>query len=138
DSAREVPMSDTGMQDRVNLVQRELRRPVPMTLAIVAVIGWIAVAGFAWSMASQRAEHREEIARLEQTQGNLEELQARVAAAKGELGKLETARTEAQAALETAQKQQASIKTGMQELTQSREKLTQDVSRIERSLADLT
>ena len=43
--------------------QRELKRPLPLALAIAAIVGWIAVAGLGWTLSKQNAEHREEMAR---------------------------------------------------------------------------
>lgn len=123
---------------RFDFAQRELRRPVPLTLAIAAVIGWLGVIGLGWMLMSQGAEYRQEIAQLEQTQGAMETVRARLAAAKIDLDKLEKARAEAQAAVDAGQKQQAAIKTNVDDLTRNRETLTQEISRVEQSLADLS
>jgi chromosome segregation ATPase len=109
-----------------------------MALGIIALAGWAVAAGLVWTLSSERTERREEVARLEQSHGTLKEIEGRVASAKTELEKLGKTRTDAQAALEAAQKQQAEIKSGMQELTQNRDKIAEEVSRVERSLADLT
>lgn len=133
-------MSDTdgAMRRQFDMAQRELRRPLPLALAIIAIVGWLVVVGLAWALASQRSEHREQISRVERTQGNLEQMRGRVTAAKADLDKLEKTRAEAQSALEAGQKEQAAIKTNVDELTRNRDTLTKEISRVEQSLAGLT
>ncbi|MCC6946953.1 MAG: hypothetical protein IT539_04215 [Bradyrhizobiaceae bacterium] len=104
----------------------------------LAVLGWLAVIGLIWMLVSERAAHREQVARLEQTHGNLEEARARVSAAIAELEKVDKARAQAQSALDAGQKQQADIQKNLDQLTLNRDTLNKEVTRIEQSLAGLT
>ncbi len=48
-------MSDGATRRQFDFAQRELKRPVPLTLAIAAIIGWLAAIGLGWSLVTERS-----------------------------------------------------------------------------------
>ena len=99
-------------------MKAELRRPVALALAAIAVLGWVLFAYMASSRTSQgqrdRGELRElanarqstatELTQLRQNAGSLAELQAKTAGATEQLNAANTASEQAKAQLRAVQK----------------------------------
>ena len=58
------------MQSKYNQAAIELRRPLPLALAVLAVLGWLIVVGLVWTLVSQRTAHQTELEQMKQAQGS--------------------------------------------------------------------
>jgi len=69
-------------------INEELRRPLPLTLAVATVAGWMIVLFLLWSNISLRGAERDLAAQLEQQRraiGTLAQLQSRAAEVQADL-----------------------------------------------------
>lgn len=128
-------------------INEELRRPLPLALAIAAAAGWVIALFLLWSNISLRSSERDLAAQLEQQRraiGILAELQSRAAEVQADLTRTVQEREQAQAQLsavrqdlKTARQNATSAARQAEKQAQRLSKLQQNVTARSQELADV-
>lgn len=111
-------------------MRADWKHPLPIGLAIIALLGWIA----ALALATQRADLAGDVTRYAETVGTVEDLEARQAVLTDEVGRLDAARAEAEQAARAATDLRGAVEAEVAGLTEQVQGLQAQAQSLEEQL----